>query len=236
MDLNAIAAASLQRDMTKIEYVGQNVANDLTPGYKRQVPVPRNFAAQFQSESEASAGGTMSVFIDPSAGTVRHTGSAQDVAVEGPAFLQVMSEDGLRYTRHGALRLDARGRLVGPGGLPVMGQQGEIVLANLPFQVLANGDVRQEGRNAGQLKLVQFDNPELLQAAGGGLYAQGGAQFATDPAPAAVRSGHLEQSNVKSAQEMVALTEAVRHFESMARLLQGHDESLEKTIRKLGEF
>lgn len=234
MDLNAIAAASMQRDMTKLDFIGQNVANVLTPGYKRQVVVAQPFAAQFQAGLAAAP--APAIFNDASVAPMRHTGNAQDIALEGPAYLEVMTDSGPRYTRHGALRLDVRGRLVGPGGMPVMGQQGEIVLANLPFHVLPNGEVRQEGRAAGQLKLVQFDQPSLLQAAGGGLYAQGRAQFAAQPAAVAVRSGHLEQSNVNTAQEMVALTETVRHFEAMQRLLQGHDESLEKTIRKLGEF
>jgi flagellar basal body rod protein FlgG len=35
---------------------------------------------------------------------------------------------------------------------------------------------------------------------------------------------------------MVRLAETVRHFESLQRLVQGYDETLEKTIRKLGEF
>lgn len=225
----------MQRDMTKLDFVGQNVANVLTPGYKRQLAVAQPFAAQFHA-GMAGAAPAPAVYNDPSAAPMRHTGNAQDIAIEGPAFLEVMTENGPRYTRNGALRLDMRGRLVGPAGLPVMGQQGEIVLANLPFQVLPNGEVRQDGRTAAQLKLVQFDQPAMLQAAGNALYAQGRAQLAVQPVPVTLRSGHLEQSNVNTAQEMVTLTETVRHFEAMQRLLQGHDESLEKTIRKLGEF
>lgn len=235
MDLNAVAAASMQRDMNKLEFISQNVANATTPGYKRQVAVAPAFAAQFQA-GLAAAAPAMQSYSDPTAAPLRHTGSFQDVALEGAGFLEVMTEAGARYTRHGALRLDARGRLVAAGGKPVMGPQGEIVLANMPFEVRANGEIRQDGRVAGQLKLVQFDQPGLLQAEGGGLYAQGRAQLALQPAPVTVRAGHLEQSNVNTAQEMVALTETVRHFEALQRLLQGHDESLEKTIRKLGEF
>ena len=52
----------------------------------------------------------------------------------------------------------------------------------------------------------------------------------------ALNQGFLEGSNVSSPQEMVRLSETVRHFESMQRIVQGYDESLEKSIRKLGEF
>jgi len=50
------------------------------------------------------------------------------------------------------------------------------------------------------------------------------------------RVGYLEQSNVNLPREMVSMTETVRHFEAMQRIFQGRDESLEKAIRKLGEF
>jgi flagellar basal body rod protein FlgG len=51
-----------------------------------------------------------------------------------------------------------------------------------------------------------------------------------------LRSGFLENSNVSSPQEMVRLNETVRHFEALQRIVQGHDESLENAIRKLGDF
>jgi flagellar basal body rod protein FlgG len=35
---------------------------------------------------------------------------------------------------------------------------------------------------------------------------------------------------------MVRLSETVRHFEALHKVVQGYDESLEKAIRKLGEF
>jgi flagellar basal-body rod protein FlgF len=54
--------------------------------------------------------------------------------------------------------------------------------------------------------------------------------------PSTLRAGFLESSYLSSPQEMVRLTETVRHFESLQRLVQGYDETLEKSMRKLGEF
>jgi flagellar basal body rod protein FlgG len=90
---------------------------------------------------------------------------------------------------------------------------------------------------AGRLKLVQFDRAEGMVPSGNGIYLAGSAQQVSDTKmPSALRTGFLEGSNVSSPQEMVRLTETVRHFESLQRLVQGYDETLEKTIRKLGEF
>jgi len=128
-----------------------------------------------------------------------------------------------------------RGQLVTAQGMPVMGQSGEIVVTG-PFVIDANGDVKQDGRVAGRLKMVSFANPGALEPAGGGLYRQGAATLAEQSTAPAVRIGYQENSNVSSPQEMVRLTETVRHFEALQKIMQGYDETLEKTIRKLGEF
>ena len=131
-----------------------------------------------------------------------------------------------------------RGRLVSAAGWPVMGASGEIMLTGA-YAIDPNGDVRQGDRVVARLKLVRFANPEAMVPLGGGTYGQGGARLAEQGAaglPASVRVGYQENSNVSSPQEMVRLTETVRHFESLQKIMQGYDESLEKTIRKLGEF
>jgi flagellar basal body rod protein FlgG len=140
------------------------------------------------------------------------------------------------YTRQGNFRVDVRGRLVGTQGLPVLGTSGEITLGNAPFTVSALGEVSQGGRVVGTLKLVSFDHPSRLQSLGNGTYGQGAAQVDERASGARLRSGFSEASNVSSAQEMVRLSETVRHFEALHKVVQGYDESLEKAIRKLGEF
>ena len=54
--------------------------------------------------------------------------------------------------------------------------------------------------------------------------------------PPQLRAGYQENSNVNSAEEMVRLTETVRHFEAMQKAMQGYGEVYEQTLRKLGEF
>jgi flagellar basal body rod protein FlgG len=75
-----------------------------------------------------------------------------------------------------------------------------------------------------------------LQPLGAGLYAlPNGADAQAVQAPR-VQAGYTEASNVVPAQEMVQVMATMRHAESMVRMLQGADEMLEKTIRKLGEM
>ena len=51
-----------------------------------------------------------------------------------------------------------------------------------------------------------------------------------------MQSGRVEASNVNTAAEMVRLMETTRHFEAMARLVQGYDDTMDKALRKLGDL
>lgn len=241
MDVMAIAASGMQHDLQRMETISQNMANVLTPGYKKQIVTGTSFAGQVDSglgQSAAGAQPAVTLSIDPSAGTLRYTGNAQDIAIDGPDFFEIAGKDGPAYTRQGGFHTDVRGRLVSAAGWPVMGASGEIVLTGA-YAIDPNGDVRQGDRVVARLKMVRFANPEAMLPLGGGTYGQGGASLAEQGAaglPASVRVGYQENSNVSSPQEMVRLTETVRHFESLQRIMQGYDDSLEKTIRKLGEF
>jgi len=246
MDVAAIAGVGMQDDLLRLDTISQNIANVLTPGYKKQVVLESAFQVQMQAAS-AGAHGTQVLAsvtprplsgsrIDPAAGLLLYTGAPQDVVVEGNGFFEVATPNGVAYTRQGSLHVDVQGRLVGTQNLPIMGAGGEISLANAPFTIAVNGDVEQGGRVVANLKRVSFDSAGELGALGQGLYAQGGARFADSPREENLRIGFQESSNVISAQEMVKLTETVRHFEALQKIVQGYDDSLEKTIRKLGDF
>ena len=234
MDVTKIAAEAMQHDLLRMQSISQNIANVLTPGYKRQIAGQQGFSSQVEKGLAAQ----QAPAIDTRSGTMRFTGLHTDVAVEGEAFFEVATPDGPRYTRQGSLRVDAGGRLVGANNFPIMGASGDIVLAGGPFTIDPSGQVFQDGRVAGQLKLVHFREAQRLEPVGSGLYAQGGASLESAAAGVAarVRSGYLENSNVDNAREMVSLTVSVRHFEALHRISQGYDEVLGSAIRKLGEF
>lgn len=238
MDIMAIAASGMQHDLARMESISQNMANVRTPGYKKQITVGAPFAQQVDgamAPQPADDRAPVTLTIDPSAATLRYTGNAQDAAIEGGEFFEIASPNGVAFTRQSGFHTDARGRLVGAQGWPVMGRGGEIILTG-PYTIDVNGDVRQGDQVVGRLNLTRFENPSDLIPLGGGLYRQGAARAVDAVAPAKIRLGYEENSNVNSPQEMVRLTETVRHFESLQKIMQGYDDSLEKTIRKLGEF
>lgn len=243
MDGIAIAGLSMENDLLRLNSISQNLANVLTAGYKREISVSRGFdrimtqgAPQAAALSSTLGISTAPVTIDASTGTLRATRNPSDVAIDGLGFFEIATDSGVAYTRQGAFQVDTRGRLSNSQGLPVMGLSGELFLTAGPFTIDGNGKIEQDGRSVGQLKLVQFSNPHAMTSIGSSMFAQGAAQVTDTAVAANVRSGYLENSNVNSPQEMIRLTETVRHFESMQKLMQGYDDAFQKTISKLGEF
>lgn len=225
-----------------------NLANVLTPGYKRGVALQRvqgaNFTehlgqAAFTTPSFAAGGAPIVDLVRSGrAGTLKSTGQSLDVALAGQGYFEVATDAGPAYTRNGGFRLDARARLVTAQGYPVMGTGGEIVLDVANPVIGASGAITStasDGNPLGQLKVVDFESHSTLTPMGDGLHAAAPGMKVLPPDEVLVRQGFLENSNVSSTEEMNSMIQAMRHFESMQKIAQGYDEMLGTAIRKLGE-
>lgn len=242
-DAISVAARVMADDLYRLNVTSQNLANAGTAGYKREVVLARPFvellraglpvqgAARLVPVSLPSLGSV----VDARPGPLTRTGNPFDVALEGEGFFELAGESGPLYTRQGSFRLDAQGRLVTPAGLPVMSLGGELTLAGTHPEVDPQGRIHDNGRFAGQLKIVTFAAPRELEPLGGGLYR---AQQAAQPGvpSGGVRQGFLESSNVAALPEMVRMIELTRRFEAAQRIVQGYDGMLGGAIRTLGEF
>jgi flagellar basal body rod protein FlgG len=237
MNTFEIAAIGLQQDTERLRVLSHNVANVTTSGYKRQVAVQEAYARAMQSELSAQS--AMNTHTDMSMGKLRATGQPLDVALGEGEFLMVQLPTGATaLSRGGSLQVDARGRLLTSGGLAVQGASGDVVVpvGAGSVRIDASGQVLADDKPAGALRVMRVAPDVALQPLGAGLYAlPNGADAQAVQAPR-VQAGYTEASNVVPAQEMVQVMATMRHAESMVRMLQGADEMLEKTIRKLGEM
>lgn len=251
-EILAITLAAMQHDAARLERVSSNLANVTTPGYKREVFLQRPLAvdasglsftravslAATQTNERRATGALPSFDIvrDMKAGTLRPTRQNLDLALAGPGYFEVATENGPAYTRLGQFQLDARGRLVTPQGHPVMGLNGEILLTDAQPTIDANGNITERGRFVAQLKVVGFEQTSGLQASEGGLYVSPAPPRSLRNDEIQVRQGHLENANVNSMAEMVQLMQTMRHFESLQKTVQGYDEMVGSAIRKLGDL
>jgi flagellar basal-body rod protein FlgF len=249
-DIFAITLAAMHHDAARLERVSANLANATTPGYKREVFLQRPTSPGNVSFSQAvglvahqaverqagTAPASFDVVRDMRPGTLHATRQSLDVALTGPGYFEVATESGPVYTRHGQFQLDARGRLVTLQGHPVIGVGGEILLTDGQPTIAPNGAITERDRLVGQLKVVGFDGPASLQPLEGGLYAAATPPRVLRQDEFQLRQGHLENANVNSMYEMVQLTQTMRHFESLAKAVQGYDEMVGSAIRKLGDL
>lgn len=169
-EIIAVALKSMHHDKTRLERISMNLANALTPGYKREVVAVRPFAdmltrtsasaetagsnqltAQslgvFSAMASATAGSDPLEFAtDIRPGTLKSTGQGLDLALTGDGFFEVVTENGPAYTRQGNFRLDERGRLVTAQGYAVMGKGGEIFLNTSRPSIDAAGNITDVAR------------------------------------------------------------------------------------------
>ena len=165
------------------------------------------------------------------------------VRIDGQGFLAVQTPGGVRYTRNGALQVNATGQLVTSDGYQVMGDGGPIALQPTDHQVSISRDgtisVREGASNAdaarGHLRVVTFANPQQLQKYGSSSFtAIQGAQ----PQPAqdaGIIQGSIEQSNVRSVVEMSRMIEITRTYTQIAGLIQQGSDQRRNAIDKLAE-
>lgn len=246
-DVMAVALGAMHDDAARLERIGSNLANALTPGYKREVHVARaggpsrHFATLVDAASTARQ--TVAEPVrDMRPGTLQRTGQPLDLALTGRGFFELATPAGPAWTRHGQFRLDPQGRVVDTEGRALQSTAGDLVLSTgspiAEVTVDDKGDVREQGRVVARLRLVDVAESSRLERAGGGLFAAGAQAVDVQPldeAETQVRQGWLENANVEPMREMVELVRTMRRFESVHRAVQAYDEILGTGIRKLGD-
>ena len=249
-----IAATGMQAQQQVIDSIANNLANVSTPGFKKgRVAFQQLMHADPAGAAPAPAAGTSglgisvaSVSRDFAPGALAQTGSAMDLAVDGPGFIEVALADGSRgYTRGGTLTVDKDGYLATTDGLAL--KPGiRIPPGAGTIRIAADGRVTvQTGADGaatevGQIELVRFANPAGLGAQSGGLYTPSESSGEALPAKAGSQGlgqlvqGALENSNVNLTDEMVTLVVAQRAYEMSSKVIQASDElmSLTNNLRR----
>jgi flagellar basal-body rod protein FlgG len=204
------------------ETAARNLANAMTPGFKRNVAMVES--GMKSSERGSPSGGAMRV--DFSAGPVLHTGNTLDLALSGEGFFTLNGPKGTLYTRAGSFRLDHNRMLTTQEGYPLIADGGEIQVPEGagPLAISNKGDVRAGEVVLGRLKITAFDRPAKLTQAGGACFKDLGAA-PREAAGYSVRQGFIESSNVDAMSELVRMMSTMRDYEACARSLKSIEES-----------
>ncbi len=242
---NAILV-NLARQMTlrrQMDVVANNLANMETAGFKGGSLRFEEFVMPVAEVDGVTGSNRMVSSVldagqvrDFGEGTVTQTGNPLDVAINGDGWLVVQTDNGERFTRNGHLKIDPDGRLVTSDGHPVLGTGGEVTLTadDTEITIGADGTLTTNNGNNNRLRVVRFDDQNLLTPEGNNLY-----RSEADPLPAEtsrVMQGFVEKSNVHPVMEMTRMIETSRAYMSTSRLLDNTGELRQRAIETLGRL
>ncbi len=191
------------------------------------------------------------------AGKMDYTGNELDVSVDNEkAFFIVESENGnTRYSRDGSLTLNEEGFLMDHNGDYILGEQ--IGDEEINSGVLINDDGTRNGRltriQVGIGKQIAIDEEGRVLVDGQGEYRivtgiasdrkafrkQGSNKFVraygdVTRATTNFAPGYLEKPNFSVVEEMVRMIEVSRSYEANSKVIQSHDNLLDKCINSVG--
>jgi flagellar basal-body rod protein FlgG len=247
-----IGVSGMLASQRMLDVVSNNLANANTTGFKRAVAHTSDVGYQAGLTAPVGPGGldvhlvgigegtqVSDISAEFGPGALQATGNPFDLALQGDGFFQITQPDGsTSYTRDGSFSLDADGRLVTAGGLPVQSDTGSDLVvpqgslsAHLDDSgALVATDATGIDQVVGTLGVSQFANNAGLQANGQNLWTVTAASGAPTPiaqgatgAPVLV-AGALEGSNVDMADEFTRMMQAQRGYQMNAKVVQSWDE------------
>ncbi|MFZ0311071.1 MAG: flagellar basal-body rod protein FlgF [Candidatus Korobacteraceae bacterium] len=219
------ACAGLVARTQALDVVASNLANVNTNGYKAQVATFRSVLAKADASVSTNPiaqavndfgvlGGTRTNLLQ---GSLDHTGSDLDFALQGEGWFAVQTGNGKLYTRNGNFHVDPTGHLVTADGNTVLGTQGPITIPPGKLDVSDDGTISVDGALAGQVQVVDFASGTALTLAGSSYFsAPAGSEHNSR---ANIVQGSLENSNVNPISAAVDLVTLQRHADLLQQAL-----------------
>jgi flagellar hook protein FlgE len=203
--------SGLRGFQTKLDVIGNNIANVNTVGFKKsrvmfQDILSQNVRGASAPAEEGGRGGTnpMQVGLGSNiasidtvfnAGSPMQTNLATDLSIEGDGFFMVTPDDGTTfyYTRAGNFTRDSDGFLVNPQGLKLVSSDGGVIQIDQAAGIVSYS-IGQDGvvttvDDTGALDtpftvgIMTFNNPSGLKKIGNSLYENTNNAGARDDAP-----------------------------------------------------
>ena len=240
MENTSLIALSRQGTLRRhLNIIANNLANMNTTGFKAKKMMFIEHLTR--SEGGDSITGQPISFVrdiatmrDTAAGTLKETGNPLDMAIRGPGYFVVETEDGERYTRNGHFRLDEAGQLVTQDAHPVLSDSGQPFFfspEDSEIKVAPDGTVSTENGELGRIRVVRFENDQELRDTGRGLLAS--EKPPEDVETPDVAQNMLENSNVQPIMEIARMIAVERAYSDVKRFIAREDERIRTMMREL---
>ena len=150
----------------------------------------------------------------------------------------VQTPRGMRLTRNGNFTLSKEGVLTTSDGYPVLGMNGAIQLPQKEkldiksLTISASGEVVSDKEPLGQLRIVVPERADALQKDHESLMFVDRERTGRGYCPrrSECPPGILEESNVEGIEEMIAMIELSRGFETDQKMIQSQDATLDRSM------
>ena len=257
-----VSAAIAQQQ--KVDTIANNVANANTPGFKKTDLTFREHLTTLEKGlsnpslpnktwspedfyhthgNESSFVKTDGSYTNFNQGQIIPTGNTYDMAIKGRGFFEVLSPNGVRYTRKGNFNINNEGRLITDQGYFILkkdeGISPEERVINIPqgaFSVTKEGMIISNDSNVAELNIVEFVDAGSLLKEGSSLFSNKYPENIKKESSSIIFQGFQEQSNVNVIHEMSELIKASRNFESIQRVIKTYDNMAEKLNTNILRF
>lgn len=249
---SAVSGAIAQSQ--KLDTIANNMANVNTTGFKKDTQVFQEYLTAYEKQQDVLEvpkvpasiesfynlqGGDRS-YVDSAGsytsfeqGMIKATGNDMDLAIEGRGFFEILTADGIRFSRNGTFVIDQEGRLATKEGHLVLSEgqnqplEDRIIQLNASGKVSVSqeGQISQNGEVIAQLGLVNVDNLQALKKEGSSLFSLK-ENFQAQIIPVEnlkVHQGFVEGSNVNVIKEMTDMIQTTRLFELTQKAIQAYD-------------
>lgn len=250
-----IAKTGMSAQQTQLDVISHNLANVSTTGFKRNNAVfedliyqnLRQVGSNTTEQNQLPTGLHLGLGVRTVAtsrnfiqGSLQQSNNSLDVAINGNGFFEVTMPDGtIGYTRDGSFKVDAQGRLVTSGGLPVA--NGITIPPNATNISISNDGAvsatvpgNTQPQPLGNLAMSGFVNAGGLEPIGQNLFkesaASGQPQQGTPGTNGLgiIKQGFLESSNVNVVEELVNMIQTQRAYEMNSKAISTTDQMLAK--------
>lgn len=269
----------------KVDTIANNIANANTIGFKKDdlifkeyleaeenpsldINIPhKDFSPQDmyqQQGAQKSYVAPVQSFTDFSQGQLTPTGNPLDLGIQGEGFFEVLTPQGIRYTRNGSFTLNQQGELVTENNFKLLAKSPNSLNINsnedpqtrvikitpnqtqvAPITVNKSGDLFQGENKINTISVLQVNAKEMLRKEGDSLYyldlnaLNNSAQkdnVLSFATNNSIEQGFLEGSNVNPIDEISELIKAHRQFDQIQKAVQAYDSINSKAMNDLMKF
>ncbi len=218
----------------RMKQLMNDVVNARTPGFKKSESVTRSFALELEESQRRLRGGEVprseGTFFSHIQGALVPTKQPWDLTIGNDGFFVLQGPQGLIYTRDGRFKVLSDGSVVSStNNYPLLGSYGPVVVdPQKTSEITGIGEVRSGDEIVNKIRVVNFENAQLLKSYNGVLFYNPSLAGETEVTDPKIVRGYLEASNANIAEEMMNMYSLRQQYNFNAKVIEIRNQMLSR--------